>query len=206
MINLYSAHINTLSIHHVGNKSHNEPIFLSNEPYKADDELTPLLKEYFLKPFREKEENYFKFIHETDLEFHELFNLASEIFDNPESTHEVGKKITKHLYDQSLNTHIKSGEVYIVHFEHLQIDNEKVEGIGIFKSEIKQDFLQFSKEENQFDAHHLQGVNLNKLAVSLDCPLSSFPSISLLTSRLSFWAFASSLKCASGSRPSSSRI
>ena len=163
MINLYSAHINSLSIHHVGNKSHNEPIFLSNEPYKADDELTPLLKEYFLKPFRDKEENYFQFFHDTDLEFHELFNLASEIFDNPENTHEVGKKITKHLYDQSLHPHIKSGEVYIVHFEHLQIDNEKVDGIGIFKSEIKQDFLQFSKEENQFDAHHLQGVNLNKL-------------------------------------------
>ena len=60
MINLFGAHISSLSIHRVGNKINNEPIFLSDNLYKADDELTPLLKEYFLKPFREKEENYFQ--------------------------------------------------------------------------------------------------------------------------------------------------
>ena len=163
MINLFGAHITSLSIHRVGNKINNEPLFLSDETYKADDELTPLLKEYFLKPFREKEENYFQFIHETDLEFHELYNIVSKIFTTPETIHEQSKNITKHLYDQSLHPHIKSGEVYIIHFENLQVDNEKVEGIGIFKSEIKQDFLQFSEKENQLNAHLQQGVNLNKL-------------------------------------------
>ena len=44
MINLFGAHITSLSIHRVGNKINNEPIFLSEETYKADDELTPLLK------------------------------------------------------------------------------------------------------------------------------------------------------------------
>ncbi len=163
MINLFGAHITSLSIHRVGNKINNESYFLSDETYKADDELTPLIKEYFLKPFREKEENYFQFTHETDLEFHELHSIVSKIFLAPETIHEHSKNITKHLYDQSLHPHIKSGEVYIVHFENLQIDNEKVEGIGIFKSEIKQDFLQFSEKENQMNAFLQQGVNLNKL-------------------------------------------
>ena len=62
MINLYGAHITSISIHRVGNKINNEPIFLSNDSFHTDDELTPLLKEYFLKPFREKEKNYFQFI------------------------------------------------------------------------------------------------------------------------------------------------
>ena len=84
MINLFSTHIASLSIHRVGNKSRNEAIFLSEEPYKMDDEITPLLKEFFLKPFRDKEENYFHFSHEADLEFHELFNSTSKIFDNPQ--------------------------------------------------------------------------------------------------------------------------
>ena len=35
--------------------------------------------------------------------------------------------------------------------------------IGIFKSKIKQDFLQFTEKENQLNAHLQQGVNLNKL-------------------------------------------
>ena len=163
MINLYSAHIASLSIHRVGNKSRNEPILLSEEIYKTDDEITPLLKEFFLKPFREKEENYFQFGNEADVEFNELYNIATEIFDNPDSIHEQSKKITKHLYDQSMHPHIKSGEVYIAYFEGLQIDNEKVNGIGIFKSELKQDFLQFSEKENQLEAFLQQGVNLNKL-------------------------------------------
>lgn len=163
MINLYSAHIASLSIHRVGNKSKNEPILLSEETYKTDDEITPLLKEFFLKPFRDKEENYFQFAHETDLEFHELCTIASEVFANPNTIHQASKKITQHLYDQSTHPHIKSGEVYVAFFEGLQIDNEKVNGIGIFKSELKQDFLQFSETQNQLEANLQQGVSLNKL-------------------------------------------
>mgnify|MGYP003132226432 FL=1 len=163
MINLYAAHIASLSIHRVGNKSRNEGIFLSSAPYKMDDEIRPLLKEFFLKPFRDKEENYFQFRHETDLEFHDLYNTVSEIFDNPESIHEHSKKITKHLFDQSMHPHIKNGEVYVAYMENLQIDNKKVDGIGIFKSEIKQDFLQFAEQGDQLDAILQQGVNLKKL-------------------------------------------
>jgi len=163
MINLYSAHIASLSIHRVGNKNKNEAMLLSSEPYQMDDEITPLLKEFFLKPFRDKEENYFQFAHESDLEFNELFMRASEIFDNPEQIHEASKKITTHLFEQSMHPHIKSGEVYIAYIENLQLDNEKVDGIGIFKSELKQDFLQFAETSNQLEAQLEQGVNLNKL-------------------------------------------
>ena len=163
MINLYGAHITSISIHRVGNKINNEPIFLSNDSFHTDDELTPLLKEYFLKPFREKEENYFQFIHEADLEFHELHGLSSKIFETPSTIHEQSKTIATHLYDQSLHPHIKPGELYVVYFENIQLNNEKVDAIGIFKSEIKQEFLQFSENENQLKAHLQQGVNLNKL-------------------------------------------
>ncbi|RDK86913.1 nucleoid-associated protein [Marinirhabdus gelatinilytica] len=163
MINLYNTHIASLSIHRVGNKSRNEGIFLSASPYEMDDEITPLLKEFFLKPFRDKEENYFNFQHEADLEFHDLFNIVSEGFANPDTIHEQSKKVARYLFDQSMHPHIKSGEVYIAYMENLQLDNEKVDAIGIFKSELKQDFLQFSESENQLDAVLQQGVNLNKL-------------------------------------------
>ena len=60
MINLYQTHIENLSIHRVGNKSRAEGAFISKEPYQLNDELMPLLKEFFFKPFREKEENFLK--------------------------------------------------------------------------------------------------------------------------------------------------
>lgn len=163
MINLFSTHIESLSIHRVGNKSRNETIFLSAAPYKMDDEITPLLKEFFLKPFRDKEENYFQFVHEADLEFHELYNSATKIFDNPQDIHEESRKIASYLYNQSEHPHIKSGEVYVAYLEGVQLDNVKMDAIGIFKSELKQDFLQFSEEGNQLDAMLQHGVSLNKL-------------------------------------------
>ena len=62
MINLYLTQIESLSIHRIGNKSKNEGTFFSEEPYRLNDEITGLLKEYFFKPFREKEENYYQII------------------------------------------------------------------------------------------------------------------------------------------------
>jgi len=43
------------------------------------------------------------------------------------------------------------------------MDNEKMDAIGIFKSELKQDFLQFQEGESNLQMHLEQGVNLSKL-------------------------------------------
>lgn len=163
MINLFNAHIENLSIHRVGNKSRNETIFLSAQPYTLNDEIMPLLKEYFFKAFREKEENYYQFAHEVDLEYNELYNFATEIFANPTQIHEVSKKITSHLFEQSNHPHIKNGEVYVAYFTNTSIQNNVVDAIGIFKSEIKTDFLQFEEQEDNLEMVLQQGINLNKL-------------------------------------------
>ncbi len=163
MINLFNAQIESLSIHRVGNKSRNEAIFLSENPYNLNDEIAPLLKEYFFKSFREKEENYFQFAHDVDLEYNEMYNYAAEIFNNPGSVHEVSKKITRHLFEQSNHPHIKNGEVYVTYLTHLTIDNNPVDAVAVFKSELKTDFLQFEEKESNLEMVLQQGINLNKL-------------------------------------------
>ncbi len=163
MLNLYSAQIEHLSIHRVGNKSRNENYFLSSDPFTVDDELMPLLKEYFFKPFRDKEENYYQFKHEADLEFHDLYQMIRKGFNNPLELHDISKQITKYLFEQSKHQHIKSGEVYVTYLENVLVDNQKVEAIGIFKSELKHDFLQFDKNEDNLKPRLEQGVHLNKL-------------------------------------------
>ncbi len=69
MINLYNTQIESLSIHKVGNKNKAESLFISKRPHHLNDETTGLLKEYFFKPFREKEESYYRLSHEADLSF-----------------------------------------------------------------------------------------------------------------------------------------
>jgi hypothetical protein len=163
MINLFNAHIENLSIHRVGNKSRNEAIFLSENPYGLNDEIVPLLKEYFFKSFREKEENYFQFAHEVDLEYNEMFNFATEVFTNPSSIHDVSKKITQHLFEQSNHPHIKNGEVYVTYLTNVSIDNNVVDAIGVFKSELRTDFLQFEEKDSNLEMILQEGINLNKL-------------------------------------------
>ena len=75
MIKRSRVAISKFIIHKVGNKSRNEAIFLSDNQYGLNDEIVPILKEYFFKSFREKEENYFQFGNEVDVEFNELFKL-----------------------------------------------------------------------------------------------------------------------------------
>ncbi len=163
MINLYNAQIESLSVHRIGNKSRNEEMFLSDTSYKLDDEMTPMIKEFFLKPFREKEENYFQFAHEVDLEYNEMFKFASNVFENSNRSHSVSKNITEHLFQQSNHPHIKNGEVYIAYFKNVSIDNVVVDAIGIFKSEIKSDFIELDKNENHLDIVLKQGIALDKL-------------------------------------------
>ena len=86
-----------------------------------------MLKEFFLKPFREKEENYYQFVHEADLEFHSLSNLVASVFNDPRQSHEISVEIAKLLYEQSSHPHIKPGEVYVAHIENVMMDNEKMD-------------------------------------------------------------------------------
>lgn len=163
MINLYPTHIESLSIHKIGNKSKSEQVFYSEEPYNLNDEITAILKEYFFKPFREKEENYLHFANEVDVEFNELYKVCSEIFENPSSVHANSKKIASHLFEQSNHPHIKSGELYVCYFRDVVLDNEKIDAVGIFKSELKHDFLEFEEEGNNLEIIIRQGINVNKL-------------------------------------------
>ncbi|WP_394749846.1 nucleoid-associated protein [Spongiimicrobium salis] len=163
MINLYSTQIETISLHRVGNKNKGESVFLSAEPFHLNDETTGLLKEYFFKPFREKEENYFRFNHEVDLDFNALNKIAMETFEDSSTIHANSKKIATHLFEQSNHPHIKSGEVYVAYLTGVLLDNVKVDAIGIFKSELKHDFIQFEEKGNNLDILIQQGININKL-------------------------------------------
>ncbi len=163
MLNLYASHIETVSLHRVGNKHRGEGLFLSETPARPNDEQMGLLKEYFLKPFREKEENYFCFTHEADLEFHPVYQAAAAVFDNPARLHEVSGELARHLYAMSNHPHIKSGECYVVYFTDMLLDNERTHALGIFKSEVKQDFLLFEEKGANLDMLVQQGVNLHRL-------------------------------------------
>ena len=160
MINLFNTEIDQLYIHQMGNKCRKEELFLSNEPYEISDEIRPILKEFFLKTFRNKELNFFNFAEDAELES----ILCLYGFEGKElKTEHIHQNIARHLYDQGNHPHIKSGEVYICDLKNIQTNEGAFNGIGIFKSELKYDFLEFNRKESRLDLILKQGVSLDKL-------------------------------------------
>lgn len=162
MVNIYYTEIEALSIHKIGNKNKGENLELSESPYNINHETTDSLKSYFLDPFKKKENLYYfyEFVHQTDLDFNEIYNSCCEIFNNIDTFHLNSIRIAKHLYDQSNHQHIKNGELYITYLSNCYLNNEKTDAIGIFKSELKSEFMLV---ENNFSLTIKEGINLNKL-------------------------------------------
>ena len=165
MVSFFEASLSELSIHKVGNKLSDEPLILSEQSSKINDEvLGGLLMQYFIKPF-EKQNEVFRFFHPAeDLNLNAVFHFAELIFETPSGFHAYAQQITKHLYDISNHPKIKSGELYLGYFTGLQIEGELLDAIGIFKSETKEPFITISQQGKEFQlGYEPEAININKL-------------------------------------------
>lgn len=163
MIDVSNIEIDQMIVHKVGNKSKNEGFTVSKELYNLEnEELKSALLKYFLSSF--KFDMMYQFHHEADLQMNEVYSYVNAIFKDTPSFYEQSVHLLKHLYEQSGHPQIKGGELYIVHFNHILYDNFKVDAIGIFKSENKDEYLKISEvDEDIFDLQYHQGINIRKL-------------------------------------------
>ncbi len=162
MIEFIEARISSMIIHKVGNQSKDEGMVISNALYPLDDELETILKKYFFKSFKNVEDSY-KFKHLSDLQMNEVFSYCSDIFGDENTLYLRSINILKHLYEQSSHPHIKSGELYVVHFEDVILEGELMNAIGIFKSEQKDTFLKFKQQLDGITVNPEQGIDIKKL-------------------------------------------
>lgn len=160
-LNFLEAEIESFYIHRVGNKLADEGFSLSKKTIEVDNDLKNLFVHYFVSPFKSNE--CFNFFHNIDLSMNEVFVCASNIFANKDTLHEQSLHLTKHLYEQSTHPKIKNGEFYVVYFKHCIIDGNKVDSIGLFKSENKDTFIKIFPSGSEFEVDSEQGININKL-------------------------------------------
>lgn len=165
MVTAFEAALTQLMIHWVGNAANEERFVISEDPVLLDDEiLRSVLSHYFLKPFQQVNEVY-RFWHSSDeLEMNELYQFANRIFRDEDSFAQNSAAIAKHLYEVSKHPKIKSGELYVVLFDQLQIEGEQHQALGIFKSENKETYLKVLNNTSGLNLEYeQQAVNINKL-------------------------------------------
>ncbi len=157
MINYGEASLKKVTLHGIGSKANNEGVNLSESSIVINDGyLEDIMLQYFCKNFRSPE-----FHHLGNIDENPVFRFAAETFDNPGQIHELSKEVAVHLYENSDNPNINSGELLIAHIDNVLVDDELTSAIAIFKSETKDVFLQLKAAAN---------IIAYEIGVSIDRP------------------------------------
>ena len=127
--------IHNLALHFVGYKQADEGIHCSPTLLSADDSMRNLLHECFLPLFLNEEQ--YRFRHETDLKYNEVYGIVSDIFDDPDSLLIHSVKLAKQLYDKSDHPKIKAGEFCVVLFTDCSLAGQHCDAVGLFGKAIK---------------------------------------------------------------------
>jgi hypothetical protein len=150
-----------IAIHHVGNKTNDEGILLSEHNTLLNSSLNDVLISYFLSSF--KSDEYYNLYHDSDINLNEVYVYAGRIFDDPASLFTESVNLAKHLYNCSTHPKIRGGELYVVYFNECTFEGETVEAIGLFKSESRDTFLKVRPADKAFEVESDNGINVNKL-------------------------------------------
>jgi hypothetical protein len=161
MLRTSLTNIQTVSAHFVGNALNGEPLKLSEAPLAlGDEQIHEMLCTYFLSNFTMPE--FYSFTaDEDDFSKNPMYQIADEMFRDPESFHKNSIAIAELLSSVTQNPNIKSGEVYVAFIESIQLDDFTADAIGIFKSENKENFLKLSTVQWHLQAD--QGINVKRL-------------------------------------------
>jgi hypothetical protein len=161
MISFENTILSGISVHYIGNRIQEEPIRVTESPLLLDQDVKELLTKYFTKFF--KDQPFYHFFHESDMKFNEGFGITKEIFQDPKSLHINSIKLARHLYSVCDHPNIKSGEFYVVFFEHVYLGDQICNAVGMFKSENKETFLKVFPKDKGYIIEREQGVSINKL-------------------------------------------
>ena len=161
MIYAEDVTIESVFLHHVGNKSLEEGCKFSEEPLMMDDKVEEALKTYFFESFSDKE--LYHLDHDVDIKLNEVYSYVSQIFNNESTLKEQANNIARDLYRCSDHPNIKPGELCIALIKDCQIEGQVLDAVGIFKAENKDTFLKVIARKNQYEVESDEGINVGKL-------------------------------------------
>lgn len=154
--------LSKIIVHKVGNKINQESLILLQEELKLEDDMKVLLQDFFLKNFKSEEQ--FRFYSDSYLVNNPVYSSVSEIFEDKNKFVWESENLAKHLYEITENPRVQSGELFIVYFEGEEnADGNKIDSIGIFKTENKNPFLKIFPQNETFEIEKDYGIGLSKL-------------------------------------------
>ncbi len=145
MIEFNDATISKIVFHRISTEDENS--ILSDNVFeianKVDEET---LKRIFLKSFQANAVTY-EFTHDVDVELNVLLKISSSIQQGEDF---LAKSINIHQHLKAVSKHpnIKDGDLFIVHFHDIKLDNKYHDALGIYKIENKESFIETTAQSN----------------------------------------------------------
>ena len=147
MLKTSNAFIAKATLQRVGNKLSQELNHVTNAEIPLTDDEETLLKSFFLRSIKSSLD-VMKFTHHISLDYNAVYDNSMKYFQQEMSFIDYSNNILNHLYEKSNHPQIKTGELFIVHFQEFQFQDITVDGIGIFKIENKIDYLKFNHHDD----------------------------------------------------------
>ena len=161
-IDFSNTSIQSLITHHVGNKLYEDALLLSDESSGLSEASTmDYLLTYFLNQFQPVDIQCFS--HTIDLEMNEVYSCVKRLFHDQNSFTAESQNIAKMLYEHTDHPQIKSGELNVVLFNNITLNDQIVNAVGLFKSESQEPFLKMGHHQNSFLIDHDFGFGLKSL-------------------------------------------
>jgi hypothetical protein len=162
MLDFTDARLEEVVVHLVGSRGQDEELVLSNSMLDlSGDLLRTLLQGYFLSHFKPGE--FYSFTHDSDVKLNEVYSFASSFFVEQKNLIDVSQEIAKHLFYVSSHPNIKSGELYVASIRGCVVEGEQVDALGIFKSEVKENFLKVHSNNKSVVVEPELGTSINRL-------------------------------------------
>ncbi len=159
MIQIDGALIRNLILHRAGSEDDNS--IINDTPVQIAEEEEAIFKKTLLKPFTSQAQTY-EFKHEVGIGYNVLFNLLKNLFEEKEDFVTISKDILRHLIASSTHPNIKSGDLFVAKFDGIKINNRELEGVGIYKYEDKESFIETSVSGSEVGYAIRKGIGSKK--------------------------------------------
>ncbi|HUX55202.1 MAG TPA: nucleoid-associated protein [Williamwhitmania sp.] len=162
ILDFSEARLEEVMVHLVGSRGQDEELVLSNSMLDlSGDLLRTLLQGYFLSHFKPGE--FYSFTHDSDVKLNEVYSFVSSFFVEQKNLIDVSQEIAKHLFYVSSHPNIKNGELYVASIRGCVVEGEQVDALGIFKSEVKENFLKVRSSDKSVVVEPELGTSINRL-------------------------------------------
>jgi len=144
-----NAHPQALFLNRVGNATLDQGYDAATAATALTDKQKGALRTYFLKPFsKDGGAAMYQFYHEADLRHNPLHGYVQRIFADPGAAlANTNPFVAEHLYAAGQDRPwIREGYLSVVYFTDCIVGDEMCDAVGIFKSEKRDPFLNFTAE------------------------------------------------------------